>query len=220
MPSNDAGHATVRHSLLAGKKVPDCLSTLDNVCSAGAQCTEVQGSPVAKQALTALQTAVTGAHGSLTAKQALVQSLMAAIKALSLDFQTVRRALRSYEASVDALADGDASVINKAGLLSRSPKAPATALDKVSAVYSKPGKHPGEAILSWPRGPGATGYAIEVNLTPQSPSGPWTPLPSGSGRRRVVKAPASGAQLLARVASLGSDGSQSDWSDVVLVTAL
>jgi hypothetical protein len=35
----------------------------------------------------------------------------------------------------------------------------------------------------------------------------------------VVKAPAAGAQFLARVAALSSDGTQSDWSDPILATA-
>jgi hypothetical protein len=88
----------------------------------------------------------------------------------------------------------------------------------VAVVHSKPWKHPMEAQLTWPRAPGATGYAIEVNYTPQNPTGPWTALISGTGRRRIVKATAPGAQLLARVAALGSDGAQSDWSDPILVT--
>jgi hypothetical protein len=41
----------------------------------------------------------------------------------------------------------------------------------------------------------------------------------GSGRRRVVKAPTAGAQFLARVAALASDGTQSDWSETILATA-
>ena len=51
-----------------------------------------------------------------------------------------------------------------------------------------------------------------------STAGPWTALTSGTGRRRIVKAQAPGAQLLARVASLGSGGAQADWSDPILVT--
>jgi hypothetical protein len=109
-------------------------------------------------------------------------------------------------------------VITEAGCLARGPKAGATALGAVTAVRCKPGKRPAEAILSWPAGPGATAYAIEVSFTPDSPTGPWTALRSGAGRRRVVRAPAPGAQLLARVASLGSDGTQSEWSDVILAT--
>jgi hypothetical protein len=77
-----------------------------------------------------------------------------------------------------------------------------------------------EAIVSWPAAPGATGYAIEVNFTPQAPNAVWTALTSGTGRRRVVKAPAPQAQLLVRVASLGSGGTQAEWSDPAMATAL
>src|SRR5712692_5551121 len=75
----------------------------------------------------------------------------------------------SYEASVSAVAAGDGSVINKAGLLSQGTKTPAAALTKVSVVRSKVGKHLMESIVSWPAAPGASSYALEVNLTPQNP---------------------------------------------------
>jgi hypothetical protein len=211
--------ATVRHGLLQKKTVPECLSTLDNTCAAGAQSPEVQGSAVAKQALAVLQTAVQTAHGSLSTKLSLAQALMAAAKALRVDFEAVKVALVTYEASVGAIAKGDATIINKAGLLSRTQKAPAAALGAVTTLHTKPGKVAGEAIISWPAGPGATGYAIEVNFTPANPAGPFTALTPGTGRRRVVKAPAPGAQFLARVASLGSGGTQAPWSDPILATA-
>ncbi len=201
MTNVNPNHATVRHSLLQGKTVAAGLSALDNTCTAGAASTDVQGSPVSAQALTTLQKAVTTAHTSLTNRQSLAQALLAAIKALKLDFTSVKVALRTYEAAVGALANGNASVINKAGLLSRDVKTTPAALGKVSVVHSKPGQRPTEAIVTWPRGPGATGYAIEVNFTPQTPTGPWTTLPSGTGRRRVIKGATPGAQFLVRVAS-------------------
>ena len=213
-------HATVRRSLLVKKTAAECLSTCDNVCVAGAQSPDVQGSPPCVATLTALQKAVTTAHGSLNNKLALAQALMAAITAVRVDMTGVKVALGAYEASVNAMANGVSAVIQKAGLVSREPKPPALVLGKVSVVHTKVGKHPTEGIIWWPAGPGATGYAIEVNYTPQTPAGPWTALISGAGRRRVVKAPTPGAQLLARVASLGSGGTQSDWSDAVLVTTL
>jgi hypothetical protein len=179
----------------------------------------VQNDPVASQALLALQNALGSTHGSLTKRMAAAQALAATIKALSNDFATLLVTFSSYEAAVRVLASGDAAVIRDAGLLSREPKTTPPALEKVSAVHSKPGKRLGEAILTWPKAPGATGYAIEVNLTPQNPNAPWTALNTGAGRRRTVKASAPGAQLLARVASLGSDGTQADWSDAILATA-
>jgi hypothetical protein len=221
-PSSNPNHATVRSTPIRGKTVAESLSTLDNVCSAGAQSADVQGSPIAKQALAALQTAVTTAHTGLTTRQQLATALIAAIKALHIDIGVVRTALVTYESVVNGVANGSAAVINKAGLLTRTPKpAVKTALGKVSVVHTKVGKHPAEGIISWPPGPGATnGYGIEVNYTPQTPAGPWVALTSGTGRRRVVKAPTPGAQILARVASLGAGGTQSDWSDPVLVTTL
>jgi hypothetical protein len=219
MPVNAANHAAVRRTLLKGKKLPDCLSTLDNVCSAGAQCTQVQASPMATQALGDLKAAVTSAQSSLVSHQALAQSLLGAAKTLRLDFEAVKVALGSYQTLVGAIAGGDASVINKAGLLSRDQKAPPEALGAVTLVFTKPGKNPGEAIVNWPAAPGASSYTLEVNYTVQAPGGTWVSLGTGTSRRRVVKAPTPGAQLLARVAAVGSDTVASGWSDVILVTA-
>ncbi len=220
MPNPSPNHATVRHTLLRGKKVPDALSTLDNVCSAGTQCAEVQASPIAANALGVLSAAVKTANDSLTKKLAAAQVLMAAAKDLKLDMLAVRVALGTYETAVAAIAKGDAAIINKAGLLARDQKPqPAAALGPVTTVRTKLGKLPGEAIVSWPAAPGATGYAIEINITPATPAGPWTAMIPGTGRRRVVKAPAPGAQVLVRVASLGSGGTQAPWSDAILATA-
>jgi hypothetical protein len=219
MSNPNPNHATVRRTLLLRKTVPECLSTLDGVCVAGSQSPDVQASPVASQALGVLQKAVTAAHGSLTQRQQLAQALLAAIKALSLDFKAVKVALGTYEAAVAAIAGGDAGVITKAGLLARAQKTPPAALGPVTVVHTKPGKLAGEAIISWPAAPGATGYGIEVNFAPQTPAGPWTTLTPGTGRRRIVKAPAPGAQFLVRVAALGSGGTQADWSDAILATA-
>lgn len=210
--------AAVRHTPLRGKPA-QCLATLATMCSAGAQCTQVQSSPVALQALAVLKAAVTTAQASLTNKLNLVAALVAAMKANNIDLLALGPAVRSYEAAVGVLADGDASIITKAGCLSRDAKTPASALEKVSVVRTKPGKHSSEAIITWPKAPGATGYAIQVNFTPQTPAGPWTALTSGTGRRRTVKGPTPGAQFLVQVASLGSGGTQAEWSDPILAVA-
>ena len=213
--------ATVRRSLLARKKLVECMAALDAVCAAAASCPEVQASPYATQAFTLLQKTVTTAHGSFGAKQSAAQSLTVANKAFRADFKAVRTALGGYETAVAAIAGGSAAVINKAGLASRDQvKTPAAPLGAVSAVHWKSGKKSMEAILNWPAAPGATGYAIEVCWTPQAATQTWVALTSGKGRRRIVKAPAPAAQFLARVAALGTGGAQSDWSAAVMVTAL
>jgi hypothetical protein len=212
--------ATVRRTLIHGKSVAAALSALDTTCTAGAQCPEVQAAPVAQQSLVVLQKAVSTADGSLTAKLAAAQTLATTQKALRADYKAVRVALTTYESAVAAIASGSAAIINKAGLLAREGNSPPAALTKVSVVHTKPGKHSMEAIVSWPAAPGATGYAIEVNFTPQAANAVWTALTSGTGRRRVVKGPAPQAQFLVRVASLGSGGIQAEWSDPVMATAL
>src|SRR5262249_36758098 len=120
--------ATVRRALLARKSVAAALSTLDTTCSAGTQCPEVQASPMAQAALAGLQKAVTTAHGTLTAKQNAAQTLKAAQKAMQGDYKVVRVALFTYESIVAGIAGGDATIINKAGLLSRDQNPAAAAL--------------------------------------------------------------------------------------------
>jgi hypothetical protein len=217
--NQNVSQATVRRSMLRHKSAPESLTFLDAVCSAGAQCLEVQSSPIAQAALGVLQDAVTAAHASLTNKEAIAKSLMAALKTLDVDLGAVQTALDTYSVSVVAVAKGNAALINKAGLPSRDKRAPPAALEKVSAVVSKPGDNPQEAIVSWPAAAGAIAYTPEVNFTPQDPNGPWTALTPGSGRRRVVKAPQPGAQFLVRIAALGNGNQQSAWSDPILATA-
>jgi hypothetical protein len=216
--SNPTTRAKVKSALEKGQTMAESLASLDAVCNAGSQCTEVQGSPVAAGALAALQSAVSTSKTSLGKKLDAAKALLAAIKVMVDDFEVVRSTSRTYESAVSGIAHGDATIINKAGLQSRLATISLVPLGKVAVVHTKPWKHPMEAQLTWPKAPGATGYAIEVNYTPQNPTGPWTALISGTGRRRIVKATAPGAQLLARVAALGSGGAQSDWSDPILVT--
>lgn len=212
-------HAAVRRGQLRRKTVVQCLPAVEAICNAGAQSPEVQASPAAVASLDVLLEAYLATKTSLANRQALAIALAAAIKTLARDFATLKTALGAYEGVVGALAGGNAAVITKAGLPSRDQVSPAAALGKVSAVYCKPGKNQREAVLTWSAAPGATSYAIEVNLTPDNPSAPWQALNSGSKRRRVIKGPTPGCQILARVAALDSDGTMSDWSDAVLATA-
>jgi hypothetical protein len=210
---------TVRRSMLVGKSVASGLSTLGATCSSGAQCPEVQASPIASQALLALQKALTATSTSLSSKEAAAQALANSTKALAYNFEAMRVALTTYQTVVAGLAGGSAAIITNAGLVPRAPRSPSAPLTAVSVVRAKPGKRSSEAIVSWPAAPGATGYALEANFTPQAATATWTALPSGSGRRRVVRGASSRAQFLVRVASVGSDGTQADWSAPVMATA-
>jgi hypothetical protein len=211
--------ATVRRGVLRRKPVPVCLSIVDSTCDAAAKCPEVLSSPVAQAALLLLQDALATTHGSLSSKLALAQQLMAATKALNHDFQALKAALGTFEAAVAALAKGSGALINKAGLPSRDLTSSPAELEAVAVVNTSPGKHAAEAILQWPAAPGATGYALEVNFTPQDPDGTWLAYSTAAGRRRVVKGPTPGCQFLVRVAAVASDGTRSAWSAVILATA-
>jgi len=218
---SNPNNATVRRTLQPGKTAAQWLSVLDGVVATAEQCTEVQNDPLAKPAFAVLKLAVAAAQTSVDDRQKALLAYIASTKALRVDITALRIATYAFEASVAALAKGNAQLIAKSGLTARVVKPPVAPLGKVSVVRTKLGKHPSEAIISWPPGPGATGgYAIEVNFTPQNPTGPYTALTSGTSRRRTVKGPTPGCQFLVRVASLGSGGTQSDWSDPVLATAL
>jgi hypothetical protein len=120
---------------------------------------------------------------------------------------------------VNGIAGGNPATITAGGLQARDVKTPAAALGVVKDLKGTPGKAPKEAVLSWPEVQGATLYAVQVNWTPEDPAAPFTALPTSSRRRRVVTAPAKGAQFKAQVAAIGSDGTQSAWCDAILVTA-
>ena len=217
-PTSTTKHARAKSPLGKNMSIADSLAKLDAVCNAGTTCAEVQSNPVSAGALTALIAVVGTGKKSLAKKLDLVAQLQAAIKDLHVDFGKVRVAARTYVTSVDGVALGDSQIINKAGLTSHVVTiSTGGQLEKVSVLHSKQGKHPSEAILTWPKAAGATSYAIEINLSPTSPTPTWIPLTSGTGRRRVVKASAPGGQLVARVASQGAGGTQADWSDPLLV---
>ncbi len=217
---SNPNNATVRRTLRVGQTVPQWLTTLDGVVATAATCTEVQNDPVALAAYNALKTAVATAHTSQDGREKAALALAAAIRLLHGGVSTLTTATRSFETSVAVLAKGNAALITKAGLTPRDVHPPPAALEKVSVVHCKPGNHPCESIVSWPEAAGATAYAIEVNFTPQSPTGTYTALNTGTSRRRTVKGPTPGCQFLVRIAAQGSDGTQADWSDAVLATAL
>jgi hypothetical protein len=210
--------AAVRRDLLKKKKPPEAVAALQDVCRTAAQSPEVKASQAAASALGELSLITDATGTSLQLVLDKAQELRAARKALRRNLTKSRVKLVAYEALVDSLAEGDAAVIARAGLPSRARKPPSPALEKVASVTPKPGRQPGEGIISWPPAPGATTYAIEVNLAPENPASTYTAIAPGSSRRRTVKGPSPGSKILARVAAVASDGTMSAWSDPVLVT--
>ena len=216
----DPSNLTVRHTPLKDNRLPEGAATLDKIVTAGSNCPAVQNDPLAKQAWTNLQGKVTTLHGSLGNKEQIAQTLLAAAKSARIDFDGSKEALVNYEKAVGTVANGNGAVINQAGLLSREVTTPRPALANVEKVTGKRGKQPAQAIVKWPEAAGATSYAVEVNFTPATPTGPFTSLGTATNRTRVVTAPTPGAQFLVRIAPVASNGTQGPWSDAVLVTAL
>jgi hypothetical protein len=158
------------------------------------------------------------ANNATVDHRAIDQAFMAMEEALTQVFEKVEAMLRASEADFLDRVNGHAKVIRRAGPRPRDHGSPHAPPGKVAVVHQKPGKLRREAILEWPAVPGATGYVIEVNYTPRNPAGPWIPLIPSVGPRRTLAVTTPGGQLLARVASIGSGETQSEWSDAVLVT--
>jgi hypothetical protein len=218
MPNANSPRSTVRRTLIGPQRIAEVLVVLNNACTAGAQCPAVQNAVGAKQALANLTTAVVAAAAAHASRLSFLSLLATEAQALRLGIAGCAGALRTYESAVNALAAGNASIIHKAGLPSRAQKIPPSPLGEIGSVKQKPGKLLATAILSWPKVARATGYAIQVNPTPATPSGPWTALSSGSSRRRVVSGPGPGSQILVQIAALAGNGAQSAWSAPILVT--
>jgi hypothetical protein len=212
--------AVVRHTEIAHRDRSESLTDLDARCASGARCQDVQASPMAVLALEDLRASVVVAHACLGAGRNALTNDRANTRAVAASVTATAAALRVYERAVDDLADGDPAIITNAGLISRLLYTPRSALGEMTKVTGKPGAHEAEAILSWKAVKGATAYAVEVCFTSDSLDGPsWTALANSNRRTRVIKAPAPGAQILARVAPVRGDGTQSAWSAPILVTA-
>jgi hypothetical protein len=220
MSDPNPARCTVRGGMLTKVQPSKALNTVKAVCTAGAQSGAVQASALASGALVELTASVQTAEQRLADKTNLALALAAAIKALDAGMQDVRTKLHTYETTLDGIAAGSAEVITAAGLLARPLKAPAAGLEPVEKVFFRPGKMQAQAILSWPEAAGAGSYEVEVSFTPETmEAGPWTALTAASNQSRVVQAPTPRAQFLARVTSIGHDGTKSEPSEVVLVTA-
>ena len=212
--------STVKRTPLSIHKAAASVQTLQAVVNAGTSNTAVQGSPLAKQALTSLQAVLATASTTVSTKANNLNALTASRKALVTNFTDLEAQTRTYESAINVLADGDPAAITAAGLLARNQKTPAAALGAmVKDVRSTLGKAVKEAVLHWPAVAGATTYALQVNWTPATPTAAYTALPFGSSRRRVILAPTQGAQFLVQIAAVSSDGTQSAWSDPYLATA-
>jgi len=209
----------VDRSTLDKLRIPAALAAIDTTCSTGAACAAVTGSPTCNAAFTAMKGYVATASASLTTYNNARMALQAAITALHKDFGAARTAYGTYMTCVDEVAGGDASIITAAGCTGRLESPPGLPLDKVSKFRSKPWKTSASARLQWAAVPSAANYVVELNPTPENPAGPWSPAGNASPRlTRLVTAPTPGAQMLARVAAIHPDGTQSEWSDPLLVT--
>jgi hypothetical protein len=203
--------------MLHGKKPPDAIDAMQTVCTTAASSQEVQGTPLAAQCCATLTADVAKADTSLTTYNNAKQAFRVATKAFRKDLRQARSSLGFFMGIVNGIAKGEAKIITAAGLIADDGDGGAPGLEKVTKLESHPWKKEATAKLSWPAAGGATSYAVEVNPTPQNPTGPYTPLGTATRRTRILAGAAPGAQLLARVAAVASDGTMSEWSSPILV---
>jgi hypothetical protein len=220
MPSPIPVKSTVNRSALSKKRMPEAITSLQATVASGAVCPEVTGSPVAAAALANLEAAVATSAQSVSVAADTKIDAQAATRQAQKDFQKVRIALSTYETAVIGVAGGDAAIIHQAGLEAR-PEAPVASppITKLAKLTSEPWKLSAEARLRWPEMAGAAMYAVQVNFTPQNAGSSYTVLGTTTRLTKVVKAPTAGAQFLAQVAPVSSDGTVGEWSDAVLATA-
>jgi len=209
----------VDRSTLEKLRIPAAIAAIDTTCTTGAACPAVTASPTCNAALTALKGYVATTSTSLTTYNNARKALQTASAALQKDFGTTRTAYGTYMTCVDEVAHGDAAIVTAAGCTGRLENPPGLPLDRVSKFQSKPWKATASAKLQWAAAPSAANYVLELNPTPETPAGPWRSAGNPSPRlTRVVTAATPGAQMLARVAAVHPDGTQSEWSDPLLVT--
>jgi hypothetical protein len=212
--------AVVDRSSLDKQRIPACIAAIGTTCTTGATSAAVTASPTCSAALTSLKGYVATAGTSLTTYNNARKALTTAASALRKDYQITRTAYGTYMTCVDELAGGDASVITAAGCSARVDSTLTAAVLGTPADFRfKPWKTSATAKLQWSGVPGAANYVVELNPTPQTPTGPWSSAGNASPRvTKVVTAATPGAQMLARVAAVRPDGTQGEWSDPLLVT--
>jgi hypothetical protein len=213
-----ATKARVKRGALKGKgKAADRLATIDGVVTKGSTSAKVAGSTVATAALTDLKNANAQAKTSVANHVSLQLQAKAAGKSAQDDVAEVEAKASTYANAIDDLAQGDATVIADAGLVSRGGVSKVNAVGQVVGVKTEQGKQSREAIVRWPEVPGAGAYAVRVNFTPSDPT-KVQDLTSGTSRKRTIVAPAPGAQFLVWVAAIGND-ELGPWSDPASCTA-
>jgi hypothetical protein len=206
-------------STLDKKRTPECLAALETTCATGANCAAVTGSPTGNAALVALEGYVAKANTSLTTYNNARKAMTMAATALRKDFQTARTGYGTYMTCVDEIAGGDPSIVAAAGCTGRVENPPGAALAQVTKFRSKAWTTSASAKLQWAGVPSAANYVVELNPTPQTPTGPWNSTGNASPRlTRVVTSATPGGQMLARVAAVHADGTQGEWCDPILVT--
>lgn len=212
-----ASKASVKKGAVSRSKVADRIVLIEGMCTTASSSKEVAASPTATAALVDLKAKAGTAKTSLGLLQTARNTWRAQSKSTRKELAALDKAAGTYMNAVDDLADGDATVITRAGCVAREGQARVSSAARPEKIVGEPGHEQREAVVSWPRAAGAGAYKLRVNFTPADPAR-WEVLSEGTSRRRTIVAPASGAQFLVQVASIGSENA-SEWSDPVMVTA-
>jgi hypothetical protein len=218
-PGNPPKTVVDRSALDKEHKIPACIAAMDTLCTTASGSAAVTSSPTGAAALSGLKDRVAKAQSSLGAFNIARKTLSTARAALVKDYTACRKSAGTFMTCVDEIAVGDAAIITQAGCIGRVEGAVTSALEKVTDFRSKPWRLSAEARLQWPGVLGAANYLVELNVTPQTPAGPWVATGNPSPRlTKVVTSATPGAQMLARVAAIHRDGTQGEWCDPILIT--
>ena len=208
--------AKLRRTRVAHRPASEILATIGKICQAGATCAEVQGSRVAKQALSRLSAALSTANGTQRQKASLLAALATTTKTLHVDYTVAATALRSYETTVGAISGGDPAVLGEAGLVSIDDLPETLPIPrKVTGVRGRPGKRAKETRLSWDAARGAEGYAVQTwTGALDDPNGVWSDVGVGDRRAyRTVTAGTPGVRFYVRVAAIDRAKATMEWSE-------
>ena len=115
---------------------------------------------------------------------------------------------------MESAADGDAALIQSAGLGVQSTGSPTSSLTRPENVTASVGDDAGEIDVSWNRVERARNYIVECRLHPEGAvDGPWQAVKIVSRSKFTVTGLVSGSRYAFRVRALGPNNVESPWSD-------
>jgi hypothetical protein len=115
--------------------------------------------------------------------------------------------LRLLAVNVESLAEGDLFKLTTSGFILTSQGGHASPLEVPTNFRLRPGKNPGELVLSIKRVTNATSYIFEYTIGPITEDSKWISRGSSSKEYTFTNLP-RGTEVFCRVAAIGSRGQE------------